>query len=185
MPAPTIAIDKGLAIAFASFAALSQLRSLSSLRYLRSSESVQIKTRYSETRYAVRHVGLFERGDLLGRRVSAKGPQPHPSDDPASMRRRSATSRPSSAAARPARPARAARPGRPRPRRRFDDQAIGVRELRIERLAEFVGFLTQLLSFQARVSRPRASGLHGITAMPWSTHSGSISRSSSRFSRLM
>ncbi len=32
----------------------------------------------------------------------------------------------------------------------------------------------------SRVSRPRASGLHGITPTPWSRHSGCISRSSSR-----
>src|ERR1035441_7427104 len=33
-------------------------------------------------------------------------------------------------------------------------------------------------------SRPRASGLYGSTATPWSAHSGIISRSSSRYSRL-
>ena len=37
-----------------------------------------------------------------------------------------------------------------------------------------------VLSSQSRVSLPRASGLHGITAMPSASHSGSISRSSSR-----
>ena len=39
-------------------------------------------------------------------------------------------------------------------------------------------------SSHGRASRPRASGLHGSTPMPWSAHSGSISRSSSRLSRL-
>ena len=37
---------------------------------------------------------------------------------------------------------------------------------------------------QGRVSLPRASGLHGMTPTPWSAQSGSISRSSSRYSRL-
>ena len=32
--------------------------------------------------------------------------------------------------------------------------------------------------------KPRASGLHGISATPWSRHSGTISRSSSRYTRL-
>jgi type I pantothenate kinase len=36
----------------------------------------------------------------------------------------------------------------------------------------------------SRASRPRASGLHGNTAIRWSRHSGSISRSSSRYIRL-
>ena len=37
---------------------------------------------------------------------------------------------------------------------------------------------------QGRVSRPRARGLQGITAIPSAVHSGIISRSSSRYSRL-
>jgi len=41
-----------------------------------------------------------------------------------------------------------------------------------------------VVSSQSRVSRPRASGLHGSTPTCWSAHSGSISRSSSRCSRL-
>ncbi|CFP60929.1 Uncharacterised protein [Bordetella pertussis] len=41
-----------------------------------------------------------------------------------------------------------------------------------------------LPSAQSRVRRPRASGLHGSTPTPSAQHSLSISRSSSRYSRL-
>ena len=46
--------------------------------------------------------------------------------------------------------------------------------------AELVGLRALVASSQSRVSRPRASGLQGITPTPSSAHSGSISRSSSR-----
>ena len=65
---------------------------------------------------------------------------------------------------------------------RLDDEPVGIREFVVERLAEFVGLDAVAALVPVRGSAgPRASGLQGMTAMPWSTQSGSISRSSSRY----
>ena len=103
-----------------------------------------------------------------------------------STRRRSAPRRPAHASPRRARPARAARRVPTRPRRPHP-QPCGRRP----RCASCRACARTRRSPAARWSRPsRASGararagLHGITPMPASAQSGSISRSSSRLIRL-
>ena len=67
----------------------------------------------------------------------------------------------------------------------FDDPPVRIFRLRIERAAEFIGLGARAFGVPVAASDvPRASGLHGITPMPSVSHSGSISRSSSRYSRL-
>ena len=83
------------------------------------------------------------------------------------------------AAPRPARPG----PGTPRGRRRSRRPRSTIAPVARRRRAccrTRRSATAAVVASQSRVSRPRASGLHGITPMPWSTQSGSISRSSSR-----
>lgn len=60
------------------------------------------------------------------------------------------------------------------------DFLIGIRSVRIERLAKLVGSISRAAFIPIARKPPTASGLHGMTAIPSALHSGSISRSSSR-----
>jgi len=63
----------------------------------------------------------------------------------------------------------------------LDDGAVLVA---VEGLAELVGLAAGAGGIPGPGQPAAASGLHGMTPMPWSRQRGSISRSSSRYSRL-
>ncbi len=58
------------------------------------------------------------------------------------------------------------------------DVPMAVEAVKINAKASFC--VRRDVTLQSRVSLPRAIGLQGITPTPWSSHRGSISRSSSR-----
>ena len=130
----------------------------------------------------MRHVRLLERGDLLGRRARAS------SAATASSRccglRRADDRRGHgrlARAARPARPARAARRARRRPRRRASTTSRSASSVaRRASCRTRRSRRARSPSSQARVSRPRASGLHGITPMPSVARRAAASRAPPR-----